>query len=356
MHALYNDEQEMLVTSLARLGAAVGITQPHELATRDRDHGWAELAEVGLLALRQRDDGVPLASGVEVMISAEALGAALAPQPFTGCGVMAPELMALAQAPAAWFEQATSADGKARCGVLLCSDLSRLALVDADGALEPGAVAWDVAGATHVLALAQTGDGLRLARLSLGRGFVPVEGADLTRQLMRASGNGECGQPELAGDLIDVALLQRWLALSLVALSGDITGALRGAHAGAVAYTKERIQYGVPIGSFQAVQHMCAEMLVQIEGAHAINAYAAWAVDALPAVEALQAARTAKAYCASVARPVAETVMQVYGGIGQTWEHIAHVVTRRVLVDAKVLGDEAEQLDRIADYRLTRQD
>ncbi|WP_233809914.1 acyl-CoA dehydrogenase family protein [Paraburkholderia sp. HP33-1] len=334
----------MFASSLARLAGSIGITQPRELETVDREQGWAEIAEVGLLALRQRDDGVPLASGVEVLIAAEALGGALAPQPFTGCGVMATELMALAQAPQEWIDTSTSGSG--RCGVMLSRDLSRLATID-----DTEAVAWDVDGADHVLALAPGVEGPRLARLSLKQGFVRADSTDLTRKLMRR--DGALLEPEIDGEVLDEAAFDRWLALALVALGGDITGALRSAHAAVVAFTKERVQYGVPIGSFQAVQHMCAEMLVQIEGAHTINAYAAWAVEALEPAEALFAARTAKAYCSAVALPVAETVMQVYGGIGQTWEHIAHVVTRRVMMDAKVFGDEAEQLERIADRRLT---
>ncbi|MNG15200.1 Crotonobetainyl-CoA dehydrogenase [compost metagenome] len=119
-----------------------------------------------------------------------------------------------------------------------------------------------------------------------------------------------------------------------------------------MAYTKERVQYGALIGSFQAIQHLCAEMLVQAQAAQSITCYAAWAVDQLDADAALLAARTAKAYASSVALPVTEAVMQVYGGIGQTWEHIAHVYTRRALLDARLFGDESHQLQQIADARL----
>jgi alkylation response protein AidB-like acyl-CoA dehydrogenase len=97
---------------------------------------------------------------------------------------------------------------------------------------------------------------------------------------------------------------------------------------------------------------MCADALVQVEASASTTKYAAWAVDALPPAEALLAARVAKAYSSSVAREVTETVMQVFGGIGQTWEHIAHVHTRRALTDRAVLGDESIHLLRIADARL----
>jgi alkylation response protein AidB-like acyl-CoA dehydrogenase len=119
-----------------------------------------------------------------------------------------------------------------------------------------------------------------------------------------------------------------------------------------VEYSKTRIQYGVPIGSFQAVQHMCAEMLVETEAAASVTNYAAWAVDELDAGAGLLAARTAKAYCAPVAKQVGEMLMQAYGGIGQTWEHEAHLRTRRVMFDRKIFGDEAYQLLAIADLRM----
>ena len=144
----------------------------------------------------------------------------------------------------------------------------------------------------------------------------------------------------------------RWQALAITTVCADAVGAMRSGLQGVVEYSKERIQYGVPIGSFQAIQHLCAEACVQTEGASSATKYAAWAVDELEPEEALLAARTAKAYTCSVARQVPETVMQVYGGIGQTWEHIAHLFTRRALLDRLLFGDQNEQLSRIADARL----
>ena len=135
-----------------------------------------------------------------------------------------------------------------------------------------------------------------------------------------------------------------WLALALTVVSADIVGALQHGLDEVVAYTKERVQYGVPVGSFQAVQHLCAEALVAVEASSSTVKYAAWAVDELDPAEALVAARTAKAYSGITARTVAETIMQVYGGIGQTWEHIAHFVARRTYLDRSLFGDDALQL------------
>lgn len=338
MLALFNEEQLMFENTAKRLAQSIGIKNPHDLQVADPDHGWQQMTEVGLLSLRMRDNGVPLASGVEVMIAAQALGETLVPQPFVG-GVLAAELLALSNAPSELIESAAA--GETRYALLLDGALQRLAAPD-----EPNCIAWDSQNAHYALGL----QGHQLVRIDLAQGFVQAaEGADLTRTLHLSQGPHDS---EPVGSPLQEEQLVRWQALALTTIAADIVGVLHGAYAGAVAYTKERSQYGVLIGSFQAIQHLCAEMLVQAQAAHSMTCYAAWAVDELEPAQALLAARTAKAYAASAALPVTETVMQVYGGIGQTWEHIAHVYTRRALVGARLFGDEAYQLQQIADVRL----
>ena len=117
-------------------------------------------------------------------------------------------------------------------------------------------------------------------------------------------------------------------------------------------YAKERQQYGVAIGSFQAVQHLLAEAQVLVEGSISVAQYAAWAVDALPVADALEAGSIAKAYCADAARTVCETAIQVHGGIGNTWECFVHVYLRRALLSSALLGDEGHHL-RCARVRAT---
>ena len=123
----------------------------------------------------------------------------------------------------------------------------------------------------------------------------------------------------------------RWHALALAVTCADLVGAARGAHALACEYAKVREQYGATIGSYQAVGHLLAESLALIEGSISVLRHAAWAVDELPAAEAIEAARVAKIYCARAALTVCETSIQVHGGIGNTWECLAHVYLRRVL-------------------------
>ncbi len=136
----------------------------------------------------------------------------------------------------------------------------------------------------------------------------------------------------------------RWRALALTITCADLVGAARGAHALACEYAKVREQYGAAIGSYQAVGHLLAESLALIEGSISVLRHAAWAVDELPAAEAIEAARVAKIYCARAALTVCETSIQVHGGIGNTWECLAHIYLRRVLAATEAWPVKLEEL------------
>jgi hypothetical protein len=167
----------------------------------------------------------------------------------------------------------------------------------------------------------------------------PSQCVDLTRVSA-----GVVGAPAELGELsADDA--QRWLALALVTTCADLLGAARGAHALAVDYAKVREQYGSTIGSYQAIAHMLAEGLALIEGSISVLRHAAWGVDELDPAEAVHAARIAKLYCARAARTVCETAIQVHGGIGNTWECLAHVYLRRVLTTTELWPVRLEDVD-----------
>ena len=138
-----------------------------------------------------------------------------------------------------------------------------------------------------------------------------------------------------------------WQSLGLAVTSADLVGVMRGALDLTTDYARARRQYGAAIGSFQAVQHLLADAFVAMEGSRSIALHAAWAVDALPAAEALAAASAAKAYCARAARSVCETAIQVHGGIGNTWDCLAHVFLRRALLSSDVLGGVGPNLARV---------
>ena len=233
-----------------------------------------------------------------------------------------------------------------------------------DGRIARLEKALDAAGFRSLRADGASGVEIAIVAEELARGLVdvpylgPVLADDLRGRLGREvpdAGSGPASV-DLTGSLAGVvespaelAELSdedsgRWYALALAATAADIVGAARGTHALATEYAKVREQYGAPIGSYQAVGHLLAEALALIEGSVSVVRHAAWAVDALPVREAVEAARIAKIYCARAGLTVCETSIQVHGGIGNTWECLAHVYLRRVLAATECWPVKLEEL------------
>ena len=328
-------EQQALRDSVVQV---VGRLGPHAVAELGDGERTAKLdaavAASGWRELRAgSDSGGPWASAVEVAIVAEELGRGLADAAFVGPTLSA-ELRRVAGAPAV--------DGET---VAFAPDLSRPAEA-IRGVLEADALAIDVQGATSALVLVPGEQGTTLALVPAGK--VGTD-ADLTRPVWCWTLSPEPAALEGQTRLLGRDDLDRWTSLALSVTSADLVGVMRGALDLACDYARERRQYGVAIGSFQAVQHLLADALVATEGSRSIALHAAWAVDALPAPDALAAASAAKAYCARSARLVCETAIQVHGGIGNTWECLAHVFLRRALHSSEVLGGVGPNLVRMLD-------
>jgi alkylation response protein AidB-like acyl-CoA dehydrogenase len=344
MDARLSEEQELIRETAQQLAARFGPLPTDQLPAKgDGAEGWRELAAVGLLGMRipESAGGSP-ASGVEVALVAEPLGARLAPLPFLGSAVVASELLAAAGAERVLLE--SLANGTLRLAPVLDATLTRWALPGEDG------IAWDTRGASAGLRLDPASG--RLCAVELA---AELASQDLTRELRAVrAGARELDLGDLGAALSGDAQL-RALALWLTALSADLVGAMSGALEAAVAYVRERRQFGVTVGSFQAVQHMAAEAHASVEGSRGCAWYAAWAVDALPAAEALEAARVAKAHCSEHGREVCETAIQMHGGIGLTWEALAHVWLRRALLGRATLGDEHQQHAELAGLQLAAQ-
>jgi hypothetical protein len=288
--------------------------------------GWRELRTA-------TDDGsTPWASAVEVALVAEELGRGLADVPFLGA-TMAADLRRLAGAPPAVAPE-TIAFGE---------DLGQTAPV-ANGLVDAKSVAPDAASAFSALVLVDGPGGSTVGAVALDD---PVTGIDLTRPIARVCTPATVTAVEGQSREILPDDIAAWRSLGLAATSADLVGVMRGALALATDYARERKQYGAAIGSFQAVQHLLADSLVAMEGSRSIALHAAWAVDALPGPEALAAASAAKAYCARAARSVCETAIQVHGGIGNTWDCLAHVFLRRALLSTDMLGGVGPNLDRV---------
>ncbi|HEX2485368.1 MAG TPA: acyl-CoA dehydrogenase [Myxococcota bacterium] len=143
-------------------------------------------------------------------------------------------------------------------------------------------------------------------------------------------------------------LVARVLDACAVAIAAESLGGAERALERAVEYVKVREQFGRPVGSFQAVQHMAAEAAARIEPARALVWYAAWAFDARPK-DAPLAAAMAKAACCDVYRAVARTAVEMHGGIGFTWENDMHFYLKRSLANAAAFGDGDWHRERVAE-------
>jgi alkylation response protein AidB-like acyl-CoA dehydrogenase len=135
--------------------------------------------------------------------------------------------------------------------------------------------------------------------------------------------------------------------VAAVVLAAEDLGAADRAVQLGVAYAKERQAFGRPIGSYQSVKHMLVDAWVGVDSLRSLVWWAAWAADSAPDELAL-ASSAAKAFAAGALERAGETLIQVHGGIGFTWEHDAHLYWRRAKVDRLLLGDEAEHLDAVA--------
>ncbi len=139
------------------------------------------------------------------------------------------------------------------------------------------------------------------------------------------------------------ALLDRGATFASAEMLGSASRALELA----VEHAKDRVQFGRPIGSFQAVKHRCADMLVDVEGMRSTAYWAAWCIGAADP-EASVAASTAKIWCSDASKRVMASALQVFGGIGFTWEHDLHLFLKRAQLDQVSFGDAGYHRQRLA--------
>lgn len=339
------DEQKLLQDTASDLAEHLATTDPGDIPSGDAlaDH-WRQIVELGVPTLRSPGLCGLDASGVETVVVVEQLARTLCAVPIVGQAVLATELL---EAAGAHKELGFIAEGSLRIAPVLTGDLQRFATADGGG------IAFDAAGATHALLAIESGDAHRLVCAPLDD--TTAEGLDLTRTLRRTPA-AAAASATATGEPIELDRWYRVEALALTAIAADLVGVMQGALDEAVRYAGERVQFGVKIGTFQAVQHMLADALVRVEGARSCLWHAAWAIDHLPVEEARVAAMTAKAYAAAAGRDVVETAVQVFGGIAITWEHVSHLRIRRTLVNRRLFGDETTQYEAIARMRLDNEE
>jgi alkylation response protein AidB-like acyl-CoA dehydrogenase len=176
----------------------------------------------------------------------------------------------------------------------------------------------------------------------------PLDTMDLTRKQGEIRFDDAAAVARLGAPGSGRESIERLYDLAAVMLAFEQVGGAQRCLEMSVAYAKERVQFGRPIGSFQAIKHKCADMLVEVEAARSTAQYAGWALSTededLPVAAALAKARCSDAYLA-----VASETIQVHGGIGFTWEHDAHLYFKRAKTDQLLFGDPAEWRAKLAD-------
>jgi alkylation response protein AidB-like acyl-CoA dehydrogenase len=358
----FSDDQKALREAVR--DALTGLVPASELLAMAGEGGrmpdalWGRIAELGWPGLLIPEEHGGLSLGlVDMTVVCEEMGRIPLPGPYFSSAVFAtlatlrlgaddllPDLAAGEKRGAVAVEEMAVA------GDPLASVRTR-ASRSGDGwtleGLKPTVV--DGATADWVIVVAQDDAGLA-AFLVEGTEIEAVPGLDPTRQLGRlqlAAAPARRLGPE--GD--QTTLLRRVLDDAAVMLCAELIGASEAAFELAAEYSKARVQFGRPIGTFQAVKHIAAEMLQELTLARVITHYAAWCSDVDDADRELSASM-AKSFAPEAAIAVTSNSIQIHGAVGFTWECPAHFYYKRAKASDLMLGKQGWQRDRVADLIL----
>ncbi len=301
---LTDDQREIQAVAHELLAARSPFAKVREAAEAARydERLWGEIVELGWpgIAVAQEYGGQELGA-VELAVLLEELGYACAATPL--------------------FSSAVAAAVIGACG----SEEQR-------GRWLPGLIAGELTAGVGTVELAADADGAAVVVLLDGDQATlvaeprtePVTTIDPTRRFARVSGEGE-------------ALGTGAAARVHAAIGAELVGVCQRALDMTLEYVKNRKQFGVPVGSFQAVSHRCAQMLLHTESARSTAYFAAWTADADPSRLA-EGAALAAAAAATAGREVTGSAIQAHGGIGFTWEADVHWLYKRAQLDAAMLG------------------
>lgn len=336
---------------------------------------WRELAELGLLALPFPEEEGGFGGGaVEVQIVMQALGARLAPDPYLASVVLGATALRLAGSPAQRAALTPALiDGSARLAFAYAEPQARYDLEDvATTARREGAL-WRLDGAkslvfnadaaTHLIVLARTA-GARRDEDGLTLFLAPADAPGLTLRAWPTQDGGRAADVALAGVVLpETAVLgavgaafpvvERVVEAGVVAIAAEAVGAMDALLTLTVDYLKTRTQFGAPIGSFQALRHKAADMLVSVEQARSMALYAAMMSESEDADARRAAISAAKAQINASARFVGQTAVQLHGGVGVTMEYVGAHLFRRLAMIALTFGDTDWHLRRVAAARDT---
>jgi len=323
---------------------------------------WSQMAEqLGLQALTIPEEfGGAGFSYVELIVVLEEMGAALLCAPYFSTVALAANALL------------TSGDDAAKSeylpGIASGETIATLAITEPSGKWELDAISlpatksgegWVLNGvksyvldghtASLILVAARTDAGLSLFAVEAG---APGFSATALSTMDQTRKQAELTFSDTPATLIGVdggaaSGLEKTLQLAAVALAAEQVGGAQRCLDNAVDYAKNRIQFGRPIGSFQAIKHKCADMLLEVESAKSAAYYAGWAAaednEELPVVASL-----AKSYCSEAYFHAASENIQIHGGIGFTWEHHAHLYFKRAKSSELLFGDPAYHRELLA--------
>ncbi|MEJ3655192.1 acyl-CoA dehydrogenase family protein [Actinomycetes bacterium KLBMP 9759] len=310
---------------------------------------WARLGgELGVLGLAVPESMGGAGGGlVDQAVVAEAFGAALMPGPVFGTvGLAIPALVALGGDELL----ADLVEGRRTAGFAVPDrggrfDPEQVAVTASGGALT-GELAQVVDGGADLLLVAAR-DGAEVGLYATDGGArTPLSTLDSTRRQARVSFDGTPARLLASGAAAADAITTALFTGAALLAAEQVGGAQRLLDT-TVAYAGTRLQFGRPIGSFQAVKHTCADMLVLVEHARSVAYHAAWALQDGSDDPGL-AVSVAQAVCSRAYRRVATDTVQVHGGIGFTWEHPAHLYLKRAMTDAALLGSAAAHREHVA--------
>ena len=305
------------------------------------------MTEQGWLAIEIPEDEGGLGLGmVEVAVLCEELGRRLVAAPFLPSVVALGALCgpdARAIAGAKEWREALSQGTAVGCVVMGPDGRVTATAPGSDGeARLSGESPPTLYAPSADVAVVATGSGVYAVDLGAVGRPAPLPAMDRTRELGVLSFDRT---PALRIGDADAASLVLDRAATLA--SAEMLGAADRVLSMSVDYAKDRVQFAKPIGSFQAVKHMLADALVDVEGMRSTVYYAAWCAAAGDRERSLSASM-AKAWCSDASRRVMGVGLQVHGGIGFTWEHDMHLYVKRAQLDQVSFGDASLHRDRIA--------
>jgi alkylation response protein AidB-like acyl-CoA dehydrogenase len=366
MNFAFSDEQEELRSAVRRFLAEKSpeseVRRLMETVEGYDEAVWRQMADqLGLQSLTIPEEfGGSGFSYVELVVVLEEMGGALLCAPFFSTVALAANAVL------------TSGDDDAKKyllpGLAAGETIGTLAITEDNGRWDFGGIecqaapsgeGWVLNGhkmfvldghvANLIVVAARTGNGVSLFGVkgdAAGLTRTPLLTMDQTRKQARLEFSGTPAWL-IGTDGGAEPGLSKTLALAAVALAAEQVGGAQRVLKSSVEYAKTRIQFGRPIGSFQAIKHKCADMLLEVESAKSAAYYAAWAAaedsDELPVVASLS-----KSYCSEAYFHAAAENIQIHGGIGFTWEHPAHLYFKRAKSSELLFGDPAYHRERLA--------